>query len=104
MDAFASAFLSIIALLFTVKSPPHDHAVSYVANRTADQVMDVYWTAGRPKATVLFIHGGSLEMAGERRGCPPAPAPLGRFVAGRECLVFPWLTPSRRHTPSRTVH
>jgi acetyl esterase/lipase len=81
IDAFASAFLFVIALLFTVKSPPHDRAVPYVANGSADQVMDVFWTASRPKATVLFIHGGSLEMKGERRDSPPYLHVCEPFVA-----------------------
>src|SRR5258708_33413746 len=44
--------------------------IPYVQNGTPDQVMDVYWTAAKPKATVLFIHGGSLQESGERRTSP----------------------------------
>lgn len=98
IDAFASAFLFLIALLFTVKSAPYGRAVSYVANGTADQVMDVYWTTGRPKATVLFIHGGSLQMAGERRDSPPYRHVCEPFVAaGIACASMDYrLAPDNR--------
>ena len=45
-------------------------AVPYVANATSDQVLDFYWPATTPSATVLFIHGGSLQESGERRDSP----------------------------------
>src|ERR1700686_3829130 len=56
-------------------------AVPYVQNGTPDQVMDVYWTASKPKATVLFIHGGSLQESGERRTSPPYAHVCEPFVA-----------------------
>ena len=56
-------------------------AVPYVQDGTPDQVMDVYWTAAKPKATVLFIHGGSLQQSGERRTSPPYAHVCEPFVA-----------------------
>ncbi len=34
------------------------------------QSMDVYWPSKHAAATVLFIHGGSLQESGERRSSP----------------------------------
>jgi arylformamidase len=98
IDAFASAFLFAIVLLFAPAARPHDYAVPYVANGTADQVMDVYWTGGRPKATVLFIHGGSLEMTGERRDSPAYRHVCEPFVAaGIACASMDYrLAPDHR--------
>jgi acetyl esterase/lipase len=56
-------------------------AVPYVQNGTPDQVMDVYWAAAKPKATVLFIHGGSLKESGERRTSPVYAHVCEPFVA-----------------------
>ena len=44
--------------------------VSYAKPGTVEQTMDVTWPAGRANATVLFIHGGSLQESGERRSSP----------------------------------
>lgn len=41
--------------------------IPYVKDGSADQVMDFYWPASKPSASVLFIHGGSLQQSGERR-------------------------------------
>ena len=41
--------------------------IAYVAGGSSDQTMDVHWTGETPRATVLFIHGGSLQESGERR-------------------------------------
>ena len=45
-------------------------AVPYVVGGTSEQVMDVFWPNAIPAATVLFIHGGSLQESGERRTSP----------------------------------
>ena len=44
--------------------------VQYVANASSDQFLDLYWPDKTPSATVLFIHGGSLQERGERRDSP----------------------------------
>jgi acetyl esterase/lipase len=60
--------------------------IPYVQNGTPDQVMDVYWTAAKPKATVLFIHGGSLKESGDRRTSPAYAHVCEPFVgAGFAC-------------------
>lgn len=60
--------------------------VAYVLNGTPDQVMDIFWAPGRPTATVLFIHGGSLQEAGERRSSPEYARVCEPFVsAGIAC-------------------
>ncbi len=41
--------------------------VPYVKDGLPDQTLDFYWPTGKPTATVLFIHGGSLMESGERR-------------------------------------
>ncbi|MCI0486614.1 MAG: alpha/beta hydrolase [Blastocatellia bacterium] len=41
--------------------------VQYVKDGLPDQTLDFYWPGQKPKATVLFIHGGSLNESGERR-------------------------------------
>lgn len=73
-------------------------AVPYVQNGTPDQVMDVYWTAARPKATVLFIHGGSLRESGERRTSPPYAHVCEPFVsAGFACASMDYrLAPANK--------
>jgi acetyl esterase/lipase len=42
----------------------------YVPNGTADQVLDLDTPASSGFATVVFIHGGSLQESGERRYSP----------------------------------
>jgi acetyl esterase/lipase len=42
----------------------------YVASGTADQVLDLDTPASPGFATVVFIHGGSLQESGERRNSP----------------------------------
>jgi acetyl esterase/lipase len=56
-------------------------AVAYVPNGTPDQVLDFYWPQKTPTATVLFIHGGSLQQSGERRDSPPYRHVCKPFVA-----------------------
>lgn len=63
--------------------------VAYVANGTSDQTLDFYWPAGKADATVLFIHGGSLQEAGERRSSPVYRDVCKPFVAaGVACATM----------------
>jgi len=45
--------------------------VAYVAEPHPEQHLDFDWPGGTPPATVLFVHGGSLQESGERRGSAP---------------------------------
>ena len=71
-------------------------SIPYVENGGPDQVMDLSWPGTRPKATVLFIHGGSLEEGGERRTSPPYRKVCQPFVAaGIACASMDYrLSPS----------
>jgi acetyl esterase/lipase len=60
--------LALPALTATAQSTPV--TVTYGHESPADQVMDIYWPASPARATVLFIHGGSLQQSGERRSSP----------------------------------
>ncbi|MFL6259309.1 MAG: alpha/beta hydrolase [Thermoanaerobaculia bacterium] len=70
--------------------------IPYVENGGPDQVMDLSWPRTAPKATILFIHGGSLEEAGERRTSPPYRNVCKPFVAaGMACASMDYrLAPS----------
>jgi acetyl esterase/lipase len=46
------------------------HNQAYVQGGSADQVLDLDTPASAGFATVIFIHGGSLEESGERRTSP----------------------------------
>jgi acetyl esterase/lipase len=73
--------------------------VPYRANPTPDQHMDVYVPATTPRApVVLFIHGGSLEEAGERRNSPMyAPVCPGLAQRGILCVTMDYrLAPAYR--------
>ena len=54
--------------------------VRYAANGTPEQVMDVYWPSTRATATILFIHGGSLQESGERRTSAMYQSVCAQFV------------------------
>jgi acetyl esterase/lipase len=70
--------------------------IPYVEKGGPEQVMDLSWPGAKPKATVLFIHGGSLEEAGERRTSPPYRNVCKPFVAaGIACASMDYrLSPS----------
>lgn len=55
--------------------------VPYVEHGTPDQVMDVYWPKTKPTATILFVHGGSLQESGERRTSDAYKNVCTQFVA-----------------------
>jgi acetyl esterase/lipase len=44
-----------------------DRDVPYVVDARPEQHLDFHWPPGAPSASVLFVHGGSLEESGERR-------------------------------------
>jgi acetyl esterase/lipase len=60
--------------------------------------MDVYWPSQRATATVLFIHGGSLQESGERRSSPAYRNVCAQFVAnGIACASMDYrLAPTHR--------
>lgn len=60
-------FVRTLVTLASVTTAIHAQTVSYAEHGSADQVMDVYWPRTKPAATILFIHGGSLQESGERR-------------------------------------
>jgi acetyl esterase/lipase len=72
--------------------------VSYVENGTLDQKFDVYWAPNPHASTVLFIHGGSLKEAGERRSSAPYRDVCRPFVAiGISCASMDYrLAPAYR--------
>lgn len=70
----------------------------YVANGTADQVLDLD-TPGTPGfATVIFIHGGSLQESGERRNSPVYAKVCEPFLAsGVACATIDYrLAPTHK--------
>ena len=76
-------------------------AVLYVAGGTADQTMDVYWPAAKPAATVLFIHGGSLQESGERRDSPAYAHVCEPFVAaGVACASMDYRLAPKHQWPA----
>lgn len=76
-------------------------AVPYVADGTADQVLDFYWPSGQPKATVLFIHGGSLQESGERRSSAMYAHVCEPFVAaGIACATMDYRLAPKHQWPA----
>lgn len=73
-------------------------AIAYVPDGGPDQVMDVDWPPARPSATILFIHGGSLQESGERRTSEAYAHVCEPFVAaGMACASMDYrLAPSHR--------
>jgi acetyl esterase/lipase len=64
--------VALIAVLWAVAASPQQvgsvvRDVKYVEDGGPEQMMDLFWAPGEPKAAVLFIHGGSLQEIGERR-------------------------------------
>ena len=70
--------------------------VAYVEAPHAEQHLDFEWPGGAPRATVLFIHGGSLQESGERRDSAPYREVCRPFVAaGIACATTDYrLAPS----------
>ncbi|HEX9798546.1 MAG TPA: alpha/beta hydrolase [Thermoanaerobaculia bacterium] len=71
-----------------------DHA--YAENPHPEQHLDFHWPKTAPAATVLFIHGGSLQENGERRDSPPYRDVCRPFLAaGLACATTDYrLAPS----------
>ena len=90
--------VAVIALVSTVALCADDTELNrpYVDKPTAEQHFDIFWPAGRPKAAILFIHGGSLSEAGERRSSPAYQNVCKPFVpAGIACASMDYrLSPS----------
>jgi acetyl esterase/lipase len=59
-------------------SAARDRDISYAHDAGPDQRMDLFWPESNPSATVLFIHGGSLQEA--ERFMPPVLEQGSRFV------------------------
>ena len=76
-------------------------AIAYVADPAPDQVLDFYWPATVPSATVLFIHGGSLQVSGERRDSPPYRDACKPFVeASIACATMDYRLAPRHRWPA----
>lgn len=81
---------------------PTERNVAYVPGGTPDQTLDLYVPAGPPGsegfATVVFIHGGSLQEKGERRTSPVYEHVCDPFVArGIACATIDYrLAPTHR--------
>lgn len=91
----------LLVALFALQAPRVERNVPYRARSTPEQQMDVYApviAAASRAPVVLFIHGGSLEEAGERRDSPMY-APVCPGLAGRGivCATMDYrLSPSYR--------
>ncbi len=73
----------------------------YAPGGGPDQMMDLYWPAARPTATVLFIHGGSLQESGERRSSPMYREVCAPFVrAGIACASMDYRLAPRNAWPA----
>jgi acetyl esterase/lipase len=66
-----------------------DYNIPYRPNATVEQHLDLYTPAGAAHApVVLFLHGGSLNEAGERRRSPMyAPVCRGLVARGMVCAT-----------------
>lgn len=88
--------VSTVALCGESTAPVTQLNESYVDKPTAEQHFDIFWPAGTPKATILFIHGGSLSEAAERRSSPAYQNVCKPFAAaGMACASMDYrLSPS----------
>lgn len=71
----ASIVSLLLLLLASTRAAASDTSTAvsdlpYVENGSPEQTMDIFWPRKRPSATVLFIHGGSLQESGEKRSSP----------------------------------
>jgi acetyl esterase/lipase len=85
----------LIAIRLDAQAPV---TVGYADNGTPDQVMDIHWPSSQPTATILFIHGGSLQESGERRTSREYRDVCTQFVkSGIACASMDYrLAPSHR--------
>ncbi len=67
---FCVGLCAVVAAPAKAESQSAAQTVAYAPNGASAQTMDVLWPASKPSATVLFIHGGSLQESGERRSSP----------------------------------
>jgi acetyl esterase/lipase len=65
-----AGLVPVLASLPRLQAQGIERNIAYRPNPTADQHMDLYAPAVTHVPVVLFIHGGSLEEAGERRNSP----------------------------------
>lgn len=69
-----TAALTIVPMVVAVagvSGQTVERDVPYVERPHAEQHLDLHWPAGGFDATVLFVHGGSLDESGERRNSEP---------------------------------
>jgi arylformamidase len=88
-----NSILKVVALSLTLPAALPGQStpitISYAKRGTNDQMMDVYWPAAKASATILFIHGGSLQESGERRTSPAYKNVCTQFVArGIACATM----------------
>jgi acetyl esterase/lipase len=96
-------FAALVAIVFAAPTLPAEPAagseldVAYVDEPHAEQRLDAYWPRAAPRsASVLFVHGGSLQEGGERRSSPMYATVCEPFVAaGMPCATMDYrLAPS----------
>jgi acetyl esterase/lipase len=92
------ALLGIPAVAMQMRTAGNPVTVAYAKDGTPDQTMDVTWPSGRAAATVLFIHGGSLQESGQRRSAPMYRDVCVQIVAaGHACASMDYrLAPTHR--------
>lgn len=68
----ATACTALIVLLSAAPGAAQtvQRDISYAADPHPEQHLDLHWPDGTARAVVLFVHGGSLREAGERRSSP----------------------------------
>src|SRR5215470_5136324 len=94
----AFALFSVVAIT-GLSAQRVEHNIPYRPNASAEQHLDLYAPTGAAQApVVLFIHGGSLEEAGDRRTTPLyAPLCPGLVARGIVCATMDYrLAPSFR--------
>lgn len=63
------------------QAPRMERDIPYASDPHPEQHLDLHWPPGSPAATVLFVHGGSLNESGERRWSAPYRRVCEPFVA-----------------------
>ena len=96
-----SMLAALVICLTSLAGPrvaPVERDIPYVRGGSPDQRLDLHVPAGKGFPTVIFIHGGSLQEAGERRASPVYAAVCEPFVAaGIGCATIDYrLAPTHK--------